>query len=228
MSILVNVSFRHVFRPGSTYLQDIVSSGALGLGGDILCQFGIERRDPKDFNYKRAGALTAFNMLYIGGFLHFVYKSYPMIVAHVGRRVGSAALQRSTVKHNMGCSVVDNIHCGLIYIPAYFLGVASLQGDDTDDAKRALRAEWVTTYVTCSCFWLPYTYLNFANVPAGKRVQFMALGNLVWSVFIDFLAHRDHGESCGPPLPDPALAATNVAGRRLTNHHRDSKEPRET
>ena len=67
-------------------------------------------------------------------------------------------------------------------------------------------------YVTCSAFWLPYTYVNFARVAPAKRVQFMAAGNLVWSAFIDWLAHRKHN-TAEKREPARGYATTVVAGR---------------
>lgn len=66
--------------------------------------------------------------------------------------------------------------------------------------------------MTCSAFWLPYTYVNFARVAPAKRVQFMAAGNLAWSVFIDWLAHRNHGAD-EKHAPARGSAAPVVAGR---------------
>lgn len=200
-------------RPDASIRQDILSAGALGLVGDLVCQFAVERRGLRDFEPRRAAAIVAFNTVYIGGFLHCLYKTYPLVVAGVGRLAGTPALARETsTAHRVGCSLVDNAHCGLVYIPVYFLGVAGLSGDDADEARNALREEWATTYFTCSIFWLPYTYLNFATVAPAKRVQFMAAGNLVWSAFIDWLAHRKHN-TAEKREPARGYATTVVAGR---------------
>jgi hypothetical protein len=39
-------------------------------------------------------------------------------------------------------------------------------------------------------------WFNFRFVPSARRVQAMASANLVWSVVMDYLAHRSssHGE----------------------------------
>ena len=112
----------------------------------------------------------------------------PPVAAALVQRLRLASTESTW--HNLSCSVLDNIHCLTIYIPAYFLGVGLLQGDTLARAQRNLADEWWTSYVACSGFWIPYMWLNFSLVPAVKRVQFMAAGNLVWSVAIDWIAHR--------------------------------------
>lgn len=125
-------------RPEPSIKQDILGAGALGLGGDLVCQFGVERRAWRDFEPRRALAIVVFNTVYIGGFLHYLYRAYPAVVAGVGRAVGRPALARPTATaHRVGCSLVDNAHCGLIYIPVYFLGVAGLSGEDAGEAEAA-------------------------------------------------------------------------------------------
>ncbi len=187
---------------------DVYTAAALGFFGDIICQIGPEgrdaprwpleaskeqaKKDEKAFDWRRLGALTLYDGLYIGGFLHFLYPCYPLVVRAAAPWVPIKALTDGrSAAHGLGCACVDNVHNGLLYIPSFFLGVGLLQGDTLSDAQATLQREWLETYAWCTGFWLPFTALNFTLVPPTARVRAMAVANLVWNVCIDWLAHRD-------------------------------------
>ena len=92
--------------------------------------------------------------------------------------------------HSALCSMLDNVHCLVLYLPAYFWGIGFLQGRPLDQAHQKLLDEWTFSYLTCSAFWIPYMWLNYLVVPATQRVRFMIAGNFAWSVAIDYIAHR--------------------------------------
>ena len=152
---------------------DVLVSGTLGFAGDIACQQLIERNcaphDHMAIDWQRCTAVTAFNSVYIGGFLHVLYKTYPRILAAATSRISmalsktaSAPIKDGSLAQSIGCALVDNIQCGLIYIPAYFIGVGALQSQNTSDSIELLMQEWRAVYVSCSVFWIPYMAANFA------------------------------------------------------------------
>ena len=211
------------------YAFDVGFCGALGAVGDVVCQLGAESRhlpcrgeqwrwrragepphDEAVFDPRRLAATTVFNAAYIGGFLHFLYQTYPFAVVATARRLLPASsplrgrlLDEATLSHSHACGWVDNVHCGVIYIPAYFWGVGLLQGDSVAETSANTLREWWPTYAACTAFWVPYMSANFMLVPRELRVQAMAVGNLAWCVVIDYLAHR--GE-------EPPTAAGGGAG----------------
>ena len=185
---------------------NILSAAGLGFVGDLICQVGIDGRrlsvasrttaeGDRPVDMRRVGALTLFNGVYIGAFLHYLYQGYPFVVFAGARRLPYPQLAKrmqvlDTPAHGLGCALVDFVHNNVIYIPAYFLGVGLMQGDSMSTSVDNLKNEWFTAGVTCSAFWLPFTWFNFAIVPAARRVQSMATANLLWNVVIDYLAHR--------------------------------------
>ena len=202
-------------------LRDVGSATVLGLVGDIACQLLVERRAlpakltwrrdgdlrEDEFDARRVGALTVFNGAYIGTFLHFLYQLYPVAAMAGGRwllplgPLRTRLMQPDTLPHAHACAWVDNVHCATLYIPAYFFGVGCLQGDSVATSSANLRQEWWPTYASCTAFWVPFMAANFALVPSHRRVQAMASANVIWSIFIDFLAHRSL-----PAQPDQAAA----------------------
>ena len=101
----------------------------------------------------------------------------------VANSTGSAA-------HAFGCALCDNLHDGALMIPSYFMGVGLLQGESVAACVANLRSEWRASYLVDTCFWLPVMTANFALVPAQYRVRTIATASMVWSVIIDYLAHR--------------------------------------
>ena len=86
------------------------------------------------------GALAAFNGLYVGGFLHVLYQCYSPVVSAVATRMaasGSALRSTASPQHALGCAVVDNLHCGSLYIPAFFACVGTMQGQTLGEVWRA-------------------------------------------------------------------------------------------
>lgn len=171
-------------------LRDVVSAGSLGLLGDVVCQVAIDGRKVEELETRRLAALTLFNSVYIGGVLHVFYRAFPRIVVFAGRWM-PALRDKSTAAHAAGCSLVDNAHNGLIYIPTYYLALGVLENDSLEKGRSTLLREWWTTYSSCTLFWFPFSCMNFSRaVPPEGRVRVMAMGNLAWNVFVDWLAHR--------------------------------------
>lgn len=170
--------------------RDVATATALGLLGDVVCQGLVESQG--QFDQRRAASLALFNAAYIGGFLHVLYQTYSPVAAFIAKKVGAPASVRmaGSAQHGLACALVDNVHCGTIYIPAFFMAVGTLQGQSLHEAWQVLRSEWWTTYATCSGFWIPFMWANFKFAPAHRRVQVMCVGNLVWNVVIDYLAAR--------------------------------------
>jgi hypothetical protein len=208
-------------------MTDIATACALGAAGDIICQLAVEKRrlivdlpllgrtnfnessENSDFDTRRVVALTVFGSVYVGGFLHYLYRSYSIVVLAAAKNLpfpANIAKQLSipaSTGHRLAKLVVDNAHCGLIYTPAFFIGAGMLQGGSFAEALATLNREWSFTYFSCTAFWVPYMYLNFTYFKTAQHVQVMAAGNLVWNVIIDYIAHR--GEEGEPkevvPLP---------------------------
>lgn len=189
------------------FTRDVLVAATLGLVGDVLCQCVVEKHAwPFDetsndddgvepFDSRRAAALMAFGGVYTGGFLHFLYKVYPPLVTHAAarfkflpRRVRAALRLRTSVVHAAACAIVDNVHCGLFYIPVYFFVIEAPENSGGQWAH--LRASWLETYVSCTAFWVPFMCANFFFVPAHLRIAAMTTANLAWNVVIDYQAHN--------------------------------------
>ena len=69
---------------------DIATAGCLAVVSDIASQI-IERLPQKrwnedyQFDKRRLFSVATFNAVYVGGFLHFLYRSYPPIVSALAK-----------------------------------------------------------------------------------------------------------------------------------------------
>ena len=147
-SIVTNVDW-------SALRTDVVTAGALGCTGDLICQQAIEGQSSMD--WRRFFAVSTFEALYMGGAFHFLCQIFPLVVCTVGRKLpASYALSRQlqatgSAAHAFGCAICDNIHDGACMIPIYFLSVGMLQGDSVQQALRNLR---MTIFVANRSLWL--------------------------------------------------------------------------
>ena len=154
-------------------------------------------------DWRRFFAVSTFGAVYMGGVFYFLCQIFPLVVCAVGRqlpaRFGLARQLQATgsAAHAFGCAIADNLHDGAFMIPCYFLGVGMLQGDTLAEGRANLRREWLNSWAVGASFWMPFMYCNFAYVRPQYRVRLMAVANTVWSVLIDYMAHRSKGR-----LPD--------------------------
>jgi len=185
---------------------DVASAAVLGLVGDVACQLGerqVAGSSSEPFDMRRLASITVYSAAYTGMFCNVLYQTYPHIVGFLARRLTAATsalrptlLRESSALHNCSCSVVDNVHCGLIYIPTYFISVGALKGEPMADSTANLRREWRDAYITCSLYWMPFMAWNFAFVPAhGVRPPRDC--ELARALFTDCRCVRRAGESDG-------------------------------
>ncbi|EOD26845.1 hypothetical protein EMIHUDRAFT_236390 [Emiliania huxleyi CCMP1516] len=183
---------------GRALRTDILTAGGMGCCGDLLCQHAVEGKQRHDTDWRRLYAVTTFEALYMGGLFHGFCQAFPLVVSFAGRKLAHGPLQATdSAAHALGCAVVDTLHDGTVMIPCYFLGVGMLQGDTLAEGRANLRREWLNSWAVGASFWMPFMYCNFAYVRPQYRVRLMAVANTVWSVLIDYMAHRSKGR-----LPD--------------------------
>lgn len=172
-------TWRQVAPGGPAYRRAVLGDTAASFGlaglGDCVLQLGVEAVEPAAFDVRRFGAVTVFTGGYVGVLCHHLYKVYPLLLGP---------------SRPLACALLDNVHCGLLYIPAYFYGVGLLQGDGLSAVRANLRRQWLETYVSCSAFWVPVMWITFRVVPAPHQVKAVSVGSCIWAVFIDAIAHR--------------------------------------
>ena len=210
MRVLRNELRRIVTRVDwPAFRTDVITAGGLGFAGDLVCQSAVEG---ERLDWRRFMAVGTFESLYMGGLFHFLCQGFPQVVCAMGRQLPTSWLAgrlqtTSSAAHAVGCAVLDNIHDGALMIPSYFLCVGLLQGDSLSDARTTLRAEWLNSYLVGAGFWGPVMTANFALVPPQYRVRTMAMANMVWSVAIDFMAHRSQPREVTEVRSDKLLIA---------------------
>ena len=156
----------------------------LGAVSDLVCQFAVEEATVLD--RRRLVAMTVFGGIYNGGAVTFIYRSYPRLLQFL-----PAAVRATPTRSAFGAAVIDQtLHCPLIYTPAFYLCTGVLQGQSIASAAAELRSRYFDSTVACMSFWFPFMFFNFRVVPPHLNVACMQTGNLIWSVIIDYIAHR--------------------------------------
>ena len=192
--------------------KDVATCSILGAAGDVVCQLVVEDRkleSPQQWHWRRQGepantqvfdlrrfaAITAFSALYNGVMLHFILQMYPFGAFAFGRflrsgKLRSSLLTEESLAHAHTCGWLDNLQCAVFYLPAYFSCVGYWQGDSFQEIRDNLSAEYASSYMAVTAYWVPFMTANFTLVPPRSRLQAFAVGNLIWCVIIDHVAHR--------------------------------------
>jgi protein Mpv17 len=145
-------------RPWTT---NMVTGGALGLIGDVICQRSLE--DCEQLDWRRMGALGVFGLVYSGGVNFAVYNSFS--------RVLPATLQTTPLRYGVGCTALDNfVHVPFLYTPAFYLSTGLLQGASLGESVDTMAEGYWRSISTCWLMWVPLQAVNFAFVPAHLRV----------------------------------------------------------
>mmetsp|Transcript_2620 Transcript_2620/g.6007 ORF Transcript_2620/g.6007 Transcript_2620/m.6007 type:complete len:178 (-) Transcript_2620:431-964(-) len=172
--------------------RNIVAAGSLGCFGDAVCQkvesLGKKPADAKPFDFKRNFALGFFNASYVGVVCEYVYRVYPPMTARLfpGLRSNRLALRVAIM-----ATMLDNfVHVPLGYIPAFYLITEPIQGSDRSETVKSLREHWWRSTYMCWSFWIPFQGINFYAIAKHNRVVAVAFGNLLWTVVLDYIAHR--------------------------------------
>jgi hypothetical protein len=50
----------------------------------------------------------------------------------------------------------NQVHCGTIYIPTFYLSTGTLRGESFAESRAALRRDGPVTYASCSAYWVPF------------------------------------------------------------------------
>lgn len=121
--------------------MDVVGAAGFAAASDVLCQVAVEGVPLAQADTRRVVALAVWGATYTGGFCHHLYRCYPVLLGS-GRP--------------LACSLLDNVHCGALYIPAYFVAVGLMQGGTYDTSVAALKREWwYTATAPVSCYARP-------------------------------------------------------------------------
>merc|ERR1719421_1839963 len=99
--------------------MNVLTGGALGLAGDVICQQVLEKQE--QFDWRRNFALTSFGGFYTGIVCYYVYKAYARILP--------PWFYKTPAREGMGGTMLDNfVHVPVTYTPAFFVYTGLIQG----------------------------------------------------------------------------------------------------
>eukprot|EP00746_Dinoflagellata_sp_MGD_P146065 gnl/MRDRNA2_/MRDRNA2_78590_c1_seq1.p1 gnl/MRDRNA2_/MRDRNA2_78590_c1~~gnl/MRDRNA2_/MRDRNA2_78590_c1_seq1.p1 ORF type:complete len:381 (+),score=53.34 gnl/MRDRNA2_/MRDRNA2_78590_c1_seq1:269-1411(+) len=198
-------------------LTNVATGATLACLSDAICQTNLEKRPNLDLT--RLRALTTWGGFYDGGLNHFIVESYV-------RTILPQWFRQCKIRQGIGCTVLDNfIVSPFIYIPAYHILTRLLQGEKFDAAFQKMKDKWRPSVEECLKIWVPFQALNFGLVPQHYRCAVVNMGNVVWNIIFDQLAHGEApavAEKEAVPIPASfsaeAAGVAQVADRAMLAH----------
>lgn len=189
------------------YTTNIATSAALGCVGDLICQKTVEKVEKVD--WRRNRSFVIFCALYQGGLSSTIYNWYS--------RAFSAARGFTPYKSAVAVTLFDNfVHVPMLYTPAFFGIVGTLQGQTPREVWKELSACYVETCVTCAVVWVPLTLINFGLIPHQYRILFVNAGCLVWNVLLDSMAGDKLQGDSGQAVAVKTIVDDAAAPERLS------------
>eukprot|EP00050_Salpingoeca_kvevrii_P008597 m.303859 g.303859 ORF g.303859 m.303859 type:complete len:215 (+) comp16282_c0_seq1:233-877(+) len=149
-------------------LVKCLTSGAISLGGDALCQLAIERKDWDTARFAQFGLLGA---ILVAPTLHVWY-------GFLGRATTSSLLRLAA----------DQLVFAPVFVVVFFGALLASSGR-ADELPAMLRRDWADTVRANWVIWIPAQFVNFRFVPGHLQVLFSNLVGLAWNVYLSWKTH---------------------------------------
>mmetsp|Transcript_22272 Transcript_22272/g.63331 ORF Transcript_22272/g.63331 Transcript_22272/m.63331 type:complete len:202 (-) Transcript_22272:892-1497(-) len=173
------------------HTANALTGAALGLAGDLICQFLIERRNAETFSFRRLVSFTTFSAFYAGTFSVKVFAMYPNILPKY--------FMKTPLREGIASSLLDCVvHSPLLYLPTFYAWQGLFRGEALADCARAYQADFAAVMGSLLVVWIPVQTVNFSVVPRSQRVVFVNGANLVWNCILDFLSHPEIASRAPP------------------------------
>lgn len=159
---------------------NLITSGLLGLTGDLICQFGIERKNWKQFDLRRAFAFTTFSAFYTGVISLRIFATYPKILP--------SFIMKRPLYEGLASSVLDClVHSPLLYLPTFYVYTGAVSGLSIPESLQLYKSQFASMMTCLVAVWIPIQAINFSVVPRSSRVVFVCSANLVWNSIMDYI-----------------------------------------
>jgi len=164
-------------------VANFVAGGALGAGGDIICQNLIEGAQVLEMDAPRFTGMTTFSAFYASTFSVWIFGLYPRILPK--------SMMKSRAREGIASSLLDCcVHSPILYLPAFYVWTGAFQGRTPSQSIETYKKQFKDVMTSLIVIWIPVQTLNFSIVPRPFRVVFVNAANLVWNAVLDYLHHR--------------------------------------
>lgn len=153
-----------------------VTSAALTLAGDLICQLVIDRVPELDL--RRTFVFTFLGLALVGPTLHVWYLYLSKLVTISG---ASGAIARL---------ILDQFIFSPIFIGVFMSLLVTLEGKPSLVVPK-LKQEWLSSVLANWQLWIPFQFLNFYFVPQKFQVLGANFVALAWNVILSFKAHKE-------------------------------------
>ncbi|GMR30430.1 hypothetical protein PMAYCL1PPCAC_00625, partial [Pristionchus mayeri] len=159
-------------------LTQMVTSGTISGAGDVIAQFGIEKRSLKDYDALR----TARFVVLAGGIIAPCLNRWFVVL----EKIRSGPVKLVPLKR----LAVDQT----LFAPGFnafvLVCLRVLEGYTPSDAVDACKRDWFGIWTTSIKFWPVVNLFNFYLVPLQMRVVFVQFAALFWNSYLSFATQK--------------------------------------
>mmetsp|Transcript_7647 Transcript_7647/g.8785 ORF Transcript_7647/g.8785 Transcript_7647/m.8785 type:complete len:186 (-) Transcript_7647:324-881(-) len=155
--------------------------GTTALAGECTAQ---SLSNNSEIDWKRANAFTLFGAWWSGPFSHFY-------LGALEKRFPLATGVRAVIPKVL---ITTFLATPIVYIPVYLATICSASSMDYEESKQFCCENYVSTFVSCSLFWLPINGAVYRLVPEHVQAISLAFIGLIWNTILSYRTRRNCGE----------------------------------
>ena len=160
----------------------IVTGGLMCVGGDLLCQLGIERRDVFSVDRGRLVRFFIMGSCLTAPWYHVWFgileRRFPRPASLDPRKVSWGTVRRKLA--------ADQGLMALCFNPVFLLCLMALEGHPGDWAPK-MQEKGFDMLIANWQLWVPAQIINFALVPISFQVLYMNAISVVWACYLSFV-----------------------------------------
>lgn len=154
-------------------VTQMVASGFIGLTGDAICQFGIEKKKLKEYDLQRGTRFFLIPALLITPVLARWFR----ILERVPGSPKTVPLKRVFVDQLCGAPIFNGLFC------YSFMFWENL---DVKQSWENLKNIYLDVLLKSYQFWPFVQLVNFYFIPISLRVIVVQLASILWNCFISY------------------------------------------
>ncbi|KAL0479845.1 MPV17 [Acrasis kona] len=146
--------------------------------GDVLCQKVEHYETDQEWDRIRSLRMAVLGAFISGPTSHVVVHTLERLIP--GNSVKSSAMK-----------TLCNSFIAPFTMSISFTAIVLMKGQTLDDAKRKIKNDVPSTWLTAGCYWPIVGFLNFRHTPLQYRPLVGSLAGVLWNIFMSKQTNRD-------------------------------------
>ncbi|ALC49042.1 CG11077, partial [Drosophila busckii] len=164
----------------SAYFRESIKVGLIMGGGDMIAQFGIEKKSFNEWNYARTARFGALGLVVVGPALRKWYMTLD----------GMVAKKQPTLQRGFKKMFIDQT----LFAPPFTLALSFIipymNGDETDKIISRIKEDYFTIMKGGYMLWPLAQIVNFTLVPLQYQVLYVQIIALAWNSFLSMMLNK--------------------------------------